>query len=158
MANVPFSRSSSARRSAYLFHSSSFFGKRYTMRQRSPFHSGCFERSSICSAMSPGRMTVQGITPAIFFPGPARPRTSPARTRTRFLVCSADPADSLVCGSSTMTNSGRIVRPSGRLYFMPRMRPVMPATRTTAPLDAAPAIVGSTISLAVHAMRVRSPL
>ena len=103
-------------------------------------------------------MTVHGMMPEILRPGPARPRMSPARTRTRFLVCSIDPADSLVCGSSMMTNSGRIVRPSGFLYFMPRMRPVMPATLTRTPDDFAPAMVGRTISFAVQVMRVLSPL
>ena len=83
---------------------------------------------------------------------------SPARTRTRLRVCSSDPADSLVCGSSITTNSGRIVLPSGFLYFMPRMRPVMPATRTRTPDEAAPRMVGRTISFAVHVIRVRSPL
>ena len=83
---------------------------------------------------------------------------SPARTRTRLRVCSTESADSVVCGSSTITNSGRTVRPSGRLYFMPRIRPVMPATRTSTPDEGAPGIVGRTISFAVQVMRVRSPL
>ena len=114
--------------------------------------------SRICSAMSPGRMTVHGMMPEIFFPGPARPRMSPANTRTRFRVCSTESADSVVCGSSTITNSGRIVRPSGFLYFMPRIRPVMPATRTRMPEESEPAMVGRTISFAVQVIRVRSPL
>ena len=55
------------------------------------------------------------------------------------------------------TRDGRTVWPSGRLYFMPRMRPVMPATLMIAPLAMLPSIVGSTISLAVHPMCVRWP-
>ena len=53
---------------------------------------------------------------------------------------------------------GRTLLPSARLNFMPRTRPVMPATRTTTPDAGLPAMVGSTISLLVHVMRVLSPL
>ena len=56
------------------------------------------------------------------------------------------------------TSVGRTVWPSARLYFMPRMRPVMPATFTMAPLAVLPGIVGSTISRAVQPMCVRWPL
>lgn len=80
------------------------------------------------------------------------------RTRTRLRVCSSEPADSEVCGSSMMTRLGRTLRPSLRLNFMPRMRPVMPATRTMMPEAQLPLMVGSTISLLVQVMRVRSPL
>ncbi len=51
--------------------------------------------------MSPGRMTVQAISPAIFLPGPAMPSTSPARIASRRWLCDGDQADSVVCGSST---------------------------------------------------------
>lgn len=47
---------------------------------------------------------------------------------------------------------GRTVLPSGRLNFMPRMRPVIPATLMKAPLAALPGMVGSTISRAVQVM------
>ena len=43
------------------------------------------------------------------------------------------------------------------LHFIPRIRPVIPATRTTMPLAALPLIVGNTISLLVQVMRVLSP-
>ena len=33
--------------------------------------------------MSSGRITVQGMTPAIFLPGPARPSTAPAKMLSR---------------------------------------------------------------------------
>ena len=67
-------------------------------------------------------------------------------------------ADSSVCGSSSTTSDGRTEWPSARLYFMPRMRPVMPATLMIAPEALLPGIVGSTISRAVQPMCVRSPL
>ena len=57
-----------------------------------------------------------------------------------------------------MTRLGRTLLPSVRLNFMPRTRPVMPATRTTTPEAGLPLMVGSTISLLVQVMRVRSPL
>ncbi len=50
------------------------------------------------------------------------------------------------------TSDGRTLEPSARLCFMPRMRPVIPATRMIAPLAALPAMVGSTISFAVQPM------
>ena len=108
--------------------------------------------------MSPGRITVQGMIPEIFLPGPARPSTAPARMLSRVAHCDSDRADSSVCGSSSTTSDGRTVRPSARLYFMPRMRPVMPATLMIAALAGLPWIVGSTTSLAVQPMCVRSPL
>jgi hypothetical protein len=59
------------------------------------------------------------------------------------------------------TSEGRTLDPSARLCFMPRMRPVIPATRMIAPPpDAAPRsggeIVGSTISFAVHPMKTQA--
>ena len=57
--------------------------------------------------MSPGRMTVQGMTPAIFLPGPARPSTAPARMLSRVAHWESDRADSSVCGSSITTSDGR---------------------------------------------------
>ncbi|GIW55544.1 MAG: hypothetical protein KatS3mg082_1948 [Nitrospiraceae bacterium] len=108
--------------------------------------------------MSPGRMTVQGMMPEIFLPGPARPRTAPARMLSRVAHWDSDRADSSVCGSSSTTSDGRTVWPSARLYFMPRMRPVIPATLMIAPLALLPGIVGKTISRAVQPMCVRSPL
>ena len=74
------------------------------------------------------------VTPAIFLPGPARPSTAPARMLSRVAHCEMLRADSSVCGSSITTRDGRTVRPSARLYFMPRIRPVMPATLIMAPL------------------------
>ena len=84
-------------------------------------------------------------------------KVSPARTRTRFRVCSREPADSDVCGSSMITSEGRTLRPSERLYFIPRTRPVIPATRTIMPDALLSLIVGSTISLLVQVILVRSP-
>ena len=107
--------------------------------------------------MSPGRITVQGMTPAIFLPGPARPSTAPARMLSRVAHCERLRADSSVCGSSSTTSDGRTDWPSARLNFMPRIRPVMPATLMMAPEALLPAIVGSTISLAVQPMCVRCP-
>ena len=46
--------------------------------------------------MSSGRMTVQGMMPEIFFPGPARPRIAPARIPSRVAHCESDRADSSV--------------------------------------------------------------
>ena len=66
-------------------------------------------------------------------------------------------ADSSVCGSSRTTSDGRTVFPSGRLNFMPRIRPVRPATLMIAPLALLPSIVGSTISFAVQPICVRLP-
>jgi hypothetical protein len=100
--------------------------------------------------MSPGRMTVQGMMPEIFLPGPASPSTAPARMLSRLAHCESERADSSVCGSSSTTRLGRTVRPSGRLNFIPRMRPVRPATLMIAPLAGLPSTVGSTISLAVQ--------
>ena len=118
---------------------------------------GCVFLFKMMSAISPGRIMVQGMIPEIFCPGPARPRMSPASTRTRFRVCSREPADSEVCGSSMMTSEGRTLRPSARLYFIPRTRPVIPATRTMMPEALLSLIVGNTISFDVHVIRVRSP-
>ena len=56
-----------------------------------------------------------------------------------------------------MTRLGRTFRPSLRLYFMPRIRPVIPATRTITPEAGLFCMVGNTISLLVQVMRVRSP-
>jgi hypothetical protein len=50
------------------------------------------------------------------------------------------------------------VFPSARLYFMPRMRPVIPATLMIAPDALLPGMVGKTTSFAVQPMCVRSPL
>ncbi|OPZ24012.1 MAG: hypothetical protein BWZ02_03002 [Lentisphaerae bacterium ADurb.BinA184] len=108
--------------------------------------------------MSPGRITVQGMMPLIFLPGPASPSTAPARMRSRLAHCDSDRADSSVCGSSRITSDGRTVWPSGRLNFIPRIRPVIPATRMIAPEATLPAMVGSTISVAVQPIWVRSPL
>ena len=71
---------------------------------------------------------------------------------SRVAHCDSDRADSSVCGSSMTTRDGRTVCPSARLYFMPRIRPVMPATLMIAPLAMLPGIVGSTISRAVQPM------
>ena len=108
--------------------------------------------------MSPGRMTVQGMMPLIFLPGPASPSTAPARIRSRAAHCDSDRADSSVCGSSRTTSDGLTVCPSARLYFMPRMRPVMLATLMMAPDALLPGMVGRTTSLAVQPMCVLSPL
>jgi len=108
--------------------------------------------------MSPGRITVQGMMPEIFFPGPASPRTAPARMRSRVAHCESERADSSVCGSSSTTSEGRTVRPSARLNFMPRMRPVIPATLMIAALAIEQGMLGRTISFAVQPMCVRSPL
>ena len=102
-------------------------------------------------------MTVQGMMPEIFLPGPASPSTAPARIASRLAHCDSDRADSSVCGSSKTTSDGRTVLPSGRLNFMPRMRPVRPATLMIAPLALLPAIVGKTISFAVQPICVRLP-
>ncbi len=102
--------------------------------------------------MSSGRMTVQGMMPAIFLPGPARPSTAPARMLSRVAHCERLRADSSVCGSSSTTSDGRTEWPSARLNFMPRMRPVMPATLMMAPAALLSGIVGSTISRAVQPM------
>ena len=107
--------------------------------------------------MSPGRMIVHGMIPEILSPGPAKPRMSPASTRTRLRVCSKEPALSEVWGSSITTRLGRTLRPSERLYFIPRTRPVIPATRTMIPDALLPSIVGRTISLLVQVILVRSP-
>ena len=107
--------------------------------------------------MSPGRMTVQGMMPLIFLPGPARPSTAPAKIRSRVTHCDRLRADSSVCGSSRTTSDGRTVCPSARLYFIPRMRPVMPATLMIAPEALLPGMVGRTTSLAVQPMCVRRP-
>ncbi|GIX04614.1 MAG: hypothetical protein KatS3mg114_0483 [Planctomycetaceae bacterium] len=53
--------------------------------------------------MSPGRITVQGMMPEIFLPGPARPRIAPARMLSRVAHWESDRADSSVCGSSITT-------------------------------------------------------
>ncbi len=97
--------------------------------------------------MSPGRITVQGMMPEIFLPGPARPSTAPARILSRFAHCESERALSSVCGSSSTTRLGRTVLPSGRLNFIPRMRPVRPATLIIAPLALLPSIVGRRLLL-----------
>jgi len=102
------------------------------------------------SATSPGAMTVHGMMPLIFLPGPARPSTAPARIRSRVSHWVSERADSSVWGSSGMTRDGRTIRPSGLLWAMPRIWPVNPATFRMAPLAGLPAIVGSLISLLVH--------
>jgi len=90
-------------------------------------------------------------------PGPASPRIAPARIDSRWAHWLGDRADSSVCGSSSKTKLGRTVFPSERLYFNPRMRPVIPATRISAPLATLQAIVGKTISFCVQPICVRSP-
>ena len=108
--------------------------------------------------MSSGRITVQGMTPAIFLPGPARPRTAPARMLSRVAHCESYRADSSVCGSSSTTSDGRTEWPSARLNFMPRMRPVMPATLMMAPRGLAAGDRRQDDFPAVQPMCVRSPL
>jgi hypothetical protein len=76
---------------------------------------------------------------------------------SRVAHCDSERADSSVCGSSITTSDGRTDCPSARLYFMPRMRPVMPATLMIAPDALLAGIVGSTTSLAVQTMCVRCP-
>jgi len=107
--------------------------------------------------MSPGRITVQGMMPEIFCPGPARFRIAPFKVSIRARTCWSLRADSSVCGSSSTTSDGRTARPSARLNFMPRMRLSIPATRMIAPEALLPAMVGSTISSAVQTMRVALP-
>ena len=95
--------------------------------------------------------------PAIFDPGPARPKIAPERIFSRVAHCDGLAADSSVCGSSISTRLGRMLEPSGRVCFRPRMRPVMPATRTHAPAAAAPLIQGSVIWSAAHCISVGVP-
>ena len=102
-------------------------------------------------------MTVQGMTAAILRPGPASPSTAPPRMRSRALFCAGDLADSSVCGSSTMTRSGRIASPLAVDARIPRTRPVMPATRSSEPDAGDPGTVGNTTSPCVQPIRVRSP-
>ena len=61
---------------------------------------------------------------------------------SRVAHCEMLRADSSVCGSSRTTSDGRTEWPSARLNFMPRMRPVMPATLMMAPEALLPGIVG----------------
>ena len=108
--------------------------------------------------MSPGRMTVQGMMPAIFLPGPGQTQDGAGQ-------------DALA-GRTLDRRAGRLVglrvvehhqRRSDGLAVAhacissPGCRPVIPATLMIAALAGLPGIVGSTISLAVQPMCVRSP-
>ena len=126
------------------------------MRIRSPRNCGLRSRSSSRSARSPGAITVQGTAIDIVLPGPASPLTAPVTSRSRLADCPSDSADSSVCGSSTITKSGRIERPSAVAAFIPRTRPVMPATWITEPEAFEPFTVGNTASFEAQPMRVRT--
>ena len=104
------------------------------------------------SSHIPLRVNTAGMIPLIFLPGPAKPNTAPAKMLSRVAHCETERADSSVCGSSSTTSDGRTVLPSGRLNFIPRIRPVMPATLMIAPLPTLPGMVGSTTSRAVQPM------
>ena len=103
------------------------------------------------------RITVIVHRPAIFAPGPARPRIAPDRIFSRVAHCDGDAADSSVCGSSIRTRLGRMDEPSGRVCFRPRIRPVMPDRRTQAPADFAPGIHGSVTVSADQSISVGRP-
>ena len=82
---------------------------------------------------------------------------APLKIFSRVATCAGEAADSSVWQSSIRTRLGRTVAPSGLVCFTPRMRPVMPATRTAAPADGAPGIQGSVIWSAVQSSDVDTP-
>jgi hypothetical protein len=92
-------------------HFARSFGIDLRMPVRSPRQSGCLVRSRIRSTMSPGSITVQGITAAIVLPGPAMPSTSARRAARGSGSATGDRALSGVCGSSSSTKSGRTISP-----------------------------------------------
>ena len=82
---------------------------------------------------------------------------APLKIFSRVEHCEGLAADSSVCGSSISTRLGRMLEPSGRVCFRPRIRPVMPATRTQAPAETLPLIHGSVIWSAAHCISVGTP-
>jgi hypothetical protein len=107
--------------------------------------------------MSPGWITVQGMTAAIRVFGPASPSTARPILDSSLALPAGEAAVSSVWGSSGITRSGRTARPSAVEWIRPRTRAVTPIALTTAPDAAEPRTVGRTTCPSVQPTRVRSP-
>ena len=89
-------------------------------------------------------MTVHGMTAVIFVPGPESPQMSPWMIDSLWETWERLLADSKVCGSSMMTKSGRMLRPSAVAREIPLIRPVIDVVVMAFPAISEPGTVGNT--------------